>query len=169
MQALTSDDVQHTLSGLDATLQIRLFEQSTATSQMAADVIGCALGQIAKSLCLIVAGQPVLVVASGDQRLDDRRIATVLTVPRKQIHMASAEECLSIWGFLPGAVPPVGHRTRMTHTFLDNTLRRYDTLYAAGGSANAIFPITLRQLETITQGIWLDTARENLPVISSED
>jgi prolyl-tRNA editing enzyme YbaK/EbsC (Cys-tRNA(Pro) deacylase) len=67
MQPLTPEIVQAALAPLG--IAIRHFEQSTATSQMAADNIGCALGQIIKSLCFIAGDIPLLVLASGDQRI----------------------------------------------------------------------------------------------------
>ena len=72
MVSLTSDHVQKVLDTFNLGIQIRFFENSTATSQLAADEIGCELGQIAKSICFIVEDKPVVVIASGDQRVDDR-------------------------------------------------------------------------------------------------
>ncbi|MFQ3646778.1 MAG: YbaK/EbsC family protein [Anaerolineae bacterium] len=159
MEPLTTDHVQQALDARVSGVRIRIFEASTATSALAAAALGCALGQIAKSICFLVEDQPVLVVASGDQQVDDRKIAAALNVSRKRVKLAKAEECLRIWGFAPGGVPPLGHRTPMKHTFLDQMLRRYDVIYAAGGSADSIFPLTLAQLELVTGGQWLDTAR----------
>ncbi len=163
MEPLTTDHVQQALDAHVWDVRIRTFEESTATSALAAAVLGCALGQIAKSICFLVEEQPVLVVASGDQQVDDRKIAAALNVGRKRVKLAKADECLRVWGFLPGSVPPLGHRTPMKHTFLDQMLRRYDVIYAAGGSANSLFPLTLAQLEQATRGQWLDVARAPEP------
>jgi prolyl-tRNA editing enzyme YbaK/EbsC (Cys-tRNA(Pro) deacylase) len=163
LEPLTTDHVQQALDARLVGVRIRIFEESTATSALAAAALGCALGQIAKSICFLVEDQPVLVVASGDQQVDDRKIAAALNVSRKRVKLAKADECLRIWGFAPGGVPPVGHRTPMKHTFLDQMLRRYDVIYAAGGSADSIFPLTLDQLELVTGGQWLDTARAAEP------
>ena len=64
MEALTPEHVQTALHALNLSITIRFFPRSTATSQLAADAIGCAVGQIAKSLCFIVHDQPILVIAS---------------------------------------------------------------------------------------------------------
>lgn len=159
MEPLTPQHVQQALDELLGDVHILTFEQSTATSALAAAVMGCALGQIAKSICFLVEEKPVLVVASGDQQVDDRKIAAALGVGRKRVKLAKPDECLTIWGYLPGSVPPMAHRTPMAHTFLDVALRRFDTIYAAGGSANSMLPLTISQLEQITAGQWLDVAR----------
>ena len=159
MQPLTVADVQAALerSGLDT--QIQLFDNSTATSQMAADNIGCELGQIVKSLAFIVDGQPILVLASGDQRVDDRKIAELYGVSRKKVKIATPEECIAIYGYAPGGVPPLGHRTAGLPTYIDDSLQRYDQLYAAGGASNAIFPITMAHLLAVSAGRVIDVAR----------
>lgn len=157
---LTPEDVQAALRTQGLEIQIRLFDDSTATSQMAADNIGCELGQIAKSLCFIVDGRPILVVASGDQRVDDRKLAQMFEVGRKKVKTAKPEECLEIYGYAPGGVPPIGHRTSGLPIYLDESLKRYEQLYAAGGAHNAIFPITLAQLVRATGGTFADVRRD---------
>jgi prolyl-tRNA editing enzyme YbaK/EbsC (Cys-tRNA(Pro) deacylase) len=159
MQPLTTTDVQAALDQLGLGIQIRLFDSSTATSQQAADNIGCELGQIVKSLCFIIDGQPIVVLASGDQRVDDRKLADFYGVGRKKVKIASAEECVAIYGYEPGGVPPVGHRTPGLPIYIDDSLERYEMLYAAGGAHNAIFPITLQQLTDATGGKIADVKR----------
>lgn len=159
MQPLTTTDVQAALDQLGLGIQIRLFDSSTATSQQAADNIGCELGQIVKSLCFIIDGQPIVVLASGDQRVDDRKLAEFYGVGRKKVKIASAEECVAIYGYEPGGVPPVGHRTPGLPIYIDDSLQRYEMLYAAGGAHNAIFPITLAQLTAATDGTIADVKR----------
>ncbi len=159
MQALTPQDVQSVLSQFDSSIHIRFFEQTTATSQQAADQIGCALGQIVKSICFRVDGLPVVVLTSGDQRVDDRKLALRFAVGRKKVKAATAEECVAIWGYPPGSVPPVGYRSSGITTLIDDSLQRFEQLYAAGGAHNAIFPIQLRQLVLLTGGTIADVVR----------
>lgn len=151
MQPLTPADVQSALDRLNLGIQIRFFDTPTATSQQAADNIGCELGQIVKSICFLVGEQPVIILTSGDQKVDDRKLAEFYSVSRKKVKTADAEQLVEVWGYEPGSVPPFGHRTRIP-TFIDSTLRRFDQLYAAGGAHNAIFPITLPQLVAATGG-----------------
>jgi len=160
MEPLTPNDVQFALDSHRLGIQIRFFENSTATSQLAADNIGCELGQIAKSICFIVETKPVIVIASGDQRVDDRKLAGYFNISRKQIKLASPEECILYYGYAPGGVPPIGHRQPLRATLLDDSLQRYADVYPAGGSSNAIFKVTLEQLQQITSGEFVDIRRE---------
>ncbi len=160
MEPLTPDHVQAALDLLDQGIKIRFFENSTATSQLAADNIGCELGQIAKSLAFIIDGQPIVVIASGDQRVDDKKLAALYNVGRKKIRPATAEQCIEIYGYAPGGVPPLGYRTAGLPVHLDESLKRYDQIYAAGGASNAIFPVTLEQLPHISGGQFTDVKKE---------
>jgi prolyl-tRNA editing enzyme YbaK/EbsC (Cys-tRNA(Pro) deacylase) len=160
MQPLTPDDVQKALNDLKLNITIHTFDESTATAQLAADAIGCELGQIVKSLCFIINGEkPIIVLTSGDQLVDDRKIAALFNIGRKKVRMARADECLAIYGYPPGGVPPVGHRTPNLPIYVDTTLKRYETVYAAAGTANTIFPIGLAQLVTATGGAYADVVR----------
>jgi prolyl-tRNA editing enzyme YbaK/EbsC (Cys-tRNA(Pro) deacylase) len=163
MQPLTPDDVQAALDHYSFGIKIHFFETATATSQQAADNIGCELGQIVKSLCFIVADQPILVLTSGDQRADDRKLAELYGVGRKQVKIASPEECLSIYGYPPGSVPPVAHRTANLPIYIDDSFLRFKQLYAAGGAHNAIFPITLEQLKLMTGGTLANVKKQLNP------
>jgi prolyl-tRNA editing enzyme YbaK/EbsC (Cys-tRNA(Pro) deacylase) len=164
MQPQTPEDVQRALDRLVPGTQIRFFETTTATSQQAADNIGCELGQIVKSICFIISGtQPVIVLTSGDQRVDDRKIAGLMSVGRKQVKTATADECVNVFGYPPGSVPPLAHRAENIIYFIDDSLRRFDQLYAAGGAHNAIFPITLAELERATGGKVVDVVRTDSP------
>ena len=87
MEALTPDHVQTALNALNLGITIHFFPHSTATSPLAADAIGCEIGQIAKSLCFLVHDQPILVIAAGDQRIDDRKLATLLGVTVSYTHL----------------------------------------------------------------------------------
>lgn len=160
MESLTPADVQAALDAWNLGLRIRFFDNSTATSQLAADNIGCQLGQIAKSLAFIVDGTPILVVASGDQRVDERKIASRFNVGRKKVKFASPEQCVEIYGYAPGGMPPVGHRTKNLPVLLDDSFQRYEDIYPAGGANNAIFHLKLAQLAQITGGEFADVKRD---------
>ena len=161
MESLTPEHVQKSLDTFNFGIQIHFFENSTATSQLAADEIGCQLGQIAKSICFVVEDKPVVVIASGDQRVDDRKIAALLGVSRKQVKFATPEQCITLIGYAPGGVPPLAHRTQPRAVYLDDSLKRYQQIYPAGGASNAIFGVTLDQLATITGGTFADVRRES--------
>jgi prolyl-tRNA editing enzyme YbaK/EbsC (Cys-tRNA(Pro) deacylase) len=157
---MTPADVQSELDRLNTGIQIRFFENTTATSQQAADNVGCELGQIVKSLAFIIDGQPIVVLASGDQRVDDRKLAEMYNVGRKKVKIASPDECISIYGYAPGGVPPLPHRTAGLPIYMDDSLQRYEIVYAAGGAHNAIFEISLVRLVEITGAKFADVARK---------
>jgi prolyl-tRNA editing enzyme YbaK/EbsC (Cys-tRNA(Pro) deacylase) len=159
MQARTPDDVQAALDALELGIRVQHFDASTATSQEAADSIGTSLGSIAKSLCFVVDGQPVLVIASGDQRVDDRKLGALRGVSRKKVRIADAEATLEATGYAPGGVPPVGHVSPLP-VFIDQTLSRFDLVYAAAGSPHAIFPIPYQTLVEVTGGQVVDVVKE---------
>jgi prolyl-tRNA editing enzyme YbaK/EbsC (Cys-tRNA(Pro) deacylase) len=159
MQALTPDHVQTVLNAFLLGITIRLLPHSTATATLAAEAIGCEIGQIAKSLCFVVHDQPILVIVSGDQRVDERKLATLLGVTRKAVTFATPEQCVEHFGYAPGSVPPVGHRRKPHAVYLDDSLKRYTQIYPAGGASNAIFGVTLAQLAHISGGTFADVKR----------
>jgi len=161
MEPLTPEHVQAALDSYNLGIQIRFFDNSTATSQLAADNVGCELGQIAKSLAFIVDGTPIVVIASGDQRVDDKKLAALYNVGRKKVRAARPEQCIEIYGYAPGGVPPLAYRTPGLTVYLDDSLQRYQQIYAAGGAHNAIFPVTLAQLVQISGGQFADVKKES--------
>jgi len=157
---LTSADVQQTLLIFDPHINIVTFEDSTATSELAAAAIGCQVGQIAKSICLMVGKKPLVAITSGDRRVDDRKIATHFNVGRKRVRMATAEECVALFGYAPGGVPPIGHRDPAITKLLDATLEQHNIIYPAAGSANTVFAITPARLADLTGAAYVDFVRE---------
>ena len=135
-------------AGVDA----RVIELSVAarTAQQAADALGIEVGQIAKSLIFRAAGsgRAVLVVAAGDRRVSEARIAALLG---EAIERASPEFVREHSGFAIGGVAPVAHATPMT-TFIDASLRRFDIVWAAGGTPHCVFPISLDELVRVSAG-----------------
>jgi prolyl-tRNA editing enzyme YbaK/EbsC (Cys-tRNA(Pro) deacylase) len=160
MQTLTPGHVQSVLDRFDLGLTVLHYDDHTTTSEDAARVIGCELGQIAKSLCLTVGGEPALVVASGDQRIAEAKLAKHFGIGRKKIRIATPEQCVDIFGYAPGGVPPVGHRTAGIPIIVDQTLGRWDEIYAAAGTPHDNFALTFDQLVAITGGTVLDCVKD---------
>lgn len=135
-------------AGVDA----RVIELSDAarTAQQAADALGIEVGQIAKSLIFRAAGsgRAVLVIAAGDRRVSEARIAALLG---EAIERAKPEFVREHSGFAIGGVAPVAHATPMT-TFIDASLRRFDIVWAAGGTPHCVFPIRPDELVRISAG-----------------
>jgi len=135
-------------------LEIVFFEHSTHTAEDAARAVGAEIGQIVKSLIFVsedVDGlQPCLVLVSGANQVDLALLGAVLTVPR--IRRATAEEAHEITGFSIGGIPPFGHRQAI-RTVMDPDLTRYETVWAAAGTANAVFPLPPNTLRILTGAV----------------
>lgn len=134
-------------------LKVILFDSCTHTSEMAAETLGVKVGQIAKTLVFIADGNPVLIVACGDKRVDTKKMAKVLNV--KKVKFANAETVQELTGFAPGGVSPVGLLT-VIPIYLDASLFQYQTVYTAAGTANSSLPIDPNQLLAITSGTVID-------------
>ena len=160
MQVLGVSNVRQALRSLQLDIEVIEFASSTATSQQAALNIGCKLGQIVKSLGFMInKTTPTLVLTSGDQSIDERKLAALFAVGRKKVRMMTTEQCIALLGYAPGSVPPIGHRSGGFLIYLDQSLQRFETLYAAGGAANAIFPIGLTTLQYVTDGVFADLVK----------
>ena len=122
--------------GLDAT--VRELDDSTRTAEEAAAAAGVEVGQIVKSLVFIDAGNPVLCLCAGDRRVDTERLGA-------DVRQARGSEVREATGFAIGGVPPVGH-DRPIRTVIDSSLRRYDTVWCAGGTPHAVFPVETEAL-----------------------
>ncbi len=141
---------------LGGAFRVLEFDDSTHSSAEAAAAVGCAVAQIAKSMVFRAAdGQPVLVVASGANRVDDRKVAALLG---RKIKRADPDFVLLHTGFAVGGVPPIGHAIRPV-TFLDRDLERYQQIWAAAGSPNAVFALTPADLARLTGAEFVDVVR----------
>jgi len=143
--------VQSVLDALELGIQVRIFDASTSTAQEAADAIGCPLGAIIKSLCFLVDEQLVLVLAAGDRRVDTKVLRQIYGVSKRKCRIADPETVLRITGFAVGGVAPVGHLEPLT-TLIDDSLSRFEIVYAAAGTGNSIFCIPYATLIEVTAG-----------------
>ncbi|NNG04872.1 MAG: YbaK/EbsC family protein [Inquilinus sp.] len=153
---------QEALAELDeADRRIVTFDESTRTAADAAAAIGCTVAQIAKSLVFRTAesGRPVLVVASGANRVDEAKLQRVLA-PRlghEKIARADAGFVREKTGYAIGGVAPIGHAVPPT-VVIDAELFIHATIWAAAGAPNAVFELTPDALERLTGGILADIA-----------
>jgi prolyl-tRNA editing enzyme YbaK/EbsC (Cys-tRNA(Pro) deacylase) len=129
--------------GLD--VDVRTLDRSTATVQDAADAVGCAAGEIAKSLVFVADGDPVLCIASGAHRVDLDRLAGVLDVAA--VRQATPDEVRAATGFAVGGVPPFGHDIP---TVLDETLLTHGCVWAAAGDGHSLFSVDPQRLVDCT-------------------
>lgn len=127
---------------------------STRTAVEAAQAIGCTVEQIVKSLVFKgrQTDQPVLVVASGPNRVNTQTVAALLGEP---VDKPDADYVRARTGFVIGGVPPVGHSEPLA-TFIDQDLLQYDTIWAAAGTPRAVFELTPGDLVKMTGGQVID-------------
>lgn len=121
---------------------------STRTAKEAAQAIGCHVEEIAKSIVFIMqsTGEPVLIVASGTNRINEQTIAQEID---DTLGKATASFVKKKTGYSIGGVPPTGHSTPIL-TLLDEDLRKYETIWAAAGHAMAVFKTDFKELQEMT-------------------
>ena len=124
-----------------------LLPSAARTSQEAADALGIGVGQIAKSVVFRrrADGSAVLVVASGDRRVDEKKVAALVGA----VGRADAEFVKAATGFSIGGVSPVAHATTPV-MLIDRELFRFDEVWAAAGHPNGVFRLSPQQLEAMT-------------------
>jgi prolyl-tRNA editing enzyme YbaK/EbsC (Cys-tRNA(Pro) deacylase) len=141
-------------AGLD--ICIAVLEDSTRTARLAAEALGAELGSIVKSLIFLADGQPVLVLVAGDRQADPAKLKMLLGARR--VVIADAGRVEEATGFSIGGVPPVGHRRRLP-AWVDASLGRFETVYAAAGNPHAIFPVAFETLVQLTNGHVADVTK----------
>jgi prolyl-tRNA editing enzyme YbaK/EbsC (Cys-tRNA(Pro) deacylase) len=150
MKPATASSALKVQAVLGEGFEVLEFETSTRTAADAAAAIGCTVGQIAKSLIFRAtdSDRPVLAIASGSARVDEARLSALLG---EGISRADAAFVREQTGFAIGGVPPVGHR-REAVIFIDETLLDFETIWAAGGTPNAVFRLSPGDLVRLTGG-----------------
>lgn len=142
--------VQQALAGLGILAQVVELPQSTRSAAEAAQAIGCSVGQIAKSIVFRAkeSDRPVLVIASGRNRIDEGKIAALVSEP---VEKADAGFVRERTGFAIGGVPPAGH-LEMLPAFIDEDLLQYEEIWAAAGTPQAVFSLASANLVRVTGG-----------------
>lgn len=140
--------IQAALDALGLGRRVLELPVEARTSQQAADAVGVGVGQIAKSLVFTVDGRPVMVVASGVNRVDERKLAALAG---GRVQRADAATVRQATGFTIGGVPPLGHDTRLP-IWVDEDLLRHDLIYAAAGVPECVFALTPHDLLRATGG-----------------
>ncbi|MBX3196000.1 MAG: YbaK/EbsC family protein [Microbacteriaceae bacterium] len=130
------------VAGLGLHPEIREFDESTHTAAEAAAAIGCEVAAIVKSLVFEADGAPLLVLASGPNRVDTGALGSRLGA---SIGKADAATVKQATGYSIGGVPPLGHPTPL-RTILDETLLDLPVVWAAAGSPTAVFAIEPAEL-----------------------
>lgn len=130
-------------------IEVRELAESTKTAPMAAKAVGAPLGSIVKSLLFLADGRPILVLVAGDRRADLQKIAELIEA--QKVTIADAETVRHVTGYAIGGVPPIGHKEPLP-TLVDDSLLRYDLVYAAAGAPNAVFAIPTQALLDLVGG-----------------
>ena len=143
------------LKKFDANLNIILLDTSARTAMEAASSLGCEVGAIVKSLLFKTENTFTLNLVAGDRKASLNKIKKLLN--KKDVTMASAEDVKSITGYTIGGVSPIGHLNKID-ILIDNSLCRFDNLYAAAGHPNCVFKINFKDLQSITNGSIEDIA-----------
>lgn len=134
-----------------------MLEDSARTAQEAADALGIQVGQIAKSIIFrrLPDDVAVLVITSGDRRVDEKKVAPLVCAEGQELGRADAAFVKASTGFSIGGVAPVAHAGTVV-TLIDRDLQRFETIWAAAGHPHAVFQLTPSQLETLTNALVAD-------------
>jgi prolyl-tRNA editing enzyme YbaK/EbsC (Cys-tRNA(Pro) deacylase) len=145
----SAQNVQNILSQKGLVFEVIELSSSTRTAQDAANTIGCEIAQIVKSLLFRTksTSQPVLILASGINRVHEKTIEKMIL---EKITKADADFTREITGYAIGGIPPVGHKQKINHIFIDKDLLKFETLWAAAGTPNAVFRLRSSDLESLT-------------------
>ncbi len=136
--------------------RIQEFSVSSATVALAAEALGCAPQRIAKTMAFLVDGAAILIVAPGDVKVDNSKF-------KQQYHskakMLSPDELVEMVGHAMGGVCPFGVKEGVT-VYLDESLKRFETVFPACGSANSAIELTISELEQYSgYKCWVDVCK----------
>lgn len=136
--------------------RILVFEESSATVELAAQAVGTEPGKIAKSLTFKVEGAPIMVLCAGDKKIDNAKYKHRFHTKAK---MLTPEEVSSLVGHAIGGVCPFGVHEGVT-VFLDESLKAYEEVYPACGSGNSAVRLGIGELESLTNHPeWVDICK----------
>ena len=153
---MSVEKVRDYLAAYGAGDRIREFDVSSATVELAAQALSCEPCRIAKSLALMTPEGPVLVVAAGDAKIDNPKYKAQFAAKAK---MLSPEDTLALIGHAVGGVCPFAVNEGV-RVFLDESLKRFDTVFPACGSCNSAIELTLEELERFSDNEgWVDVCK----------
>ena len=138
---------QEALKRFDNSLNVQVLEKTARTAQDASLALGCEVGAIVKSLLFRAENSFVLCLVSGDKKCSLNKLKKI--TQKNDLCMASPEQVKTQTGYTIGGVSPVGLLNDI-EIFMDNSLERFNKLYAAAGHPNCIFEINFKKLNEIT-------------------
>ena len=141
--------VQKILTDFDPDKKVIVLDTSARTALEAASSLGCEIGAIVKSLLFKTENSFTLCLVAGDKKASLNKIKKTLNI--KDVSMASVDDVKNITGYTIGGVSPIGHLNKVD-VFIDNSLERFTSLFAAAGHPNCVFEINFTDLQKITNG-----------------
>mgnify|MGYP004732881925 FL=1 len=133
------------------------FEESTATVALAAEAVGVEPGRIAKTMSFLVGEEAILILIEGMARVDNKKFKNTFHVKAKMIPYDQVEEWI---GHAPGGVCPFGIKDGVK-VYLDESLKRFDTVYPAAGNDHSAVQLTIAELEQASGAAgWVDVCKE---------
>ena len=141
--------VEKFLKGFDQSLEVIVLENSARTAKDAAIALGCDVGAIIKSLLFKTDDDFVLCLVAGDKRCSLNKLKKIKN--KKDFCMASPEDVKTQTGYTIGGVSPIGHLKKI-EIIIDNSLERFNELFAAAGHPNCVFKINFKNIQKITNG-----------------
>ncbi|HWS50289.1 MAG TPA: YbaK/EbsC family protein [Microbacterium sp.] len=149
--------VREHLAAAGIATEVVVLPDSARTAAAAADAVGCDVGAIANSLVLTADGEPILVMTSGGHRVDFAVLGALIGA--EQLAMAPAALVREVTGQAIGGVAPVGHPEPL-RTFVDQSLRAHERIWAAAGTPHTVMPLTFEQLVRLTDGTVIRVAED---------
>lgn len=150
---MSYESVKQFFEDNNITNEIILFNESSATVDLAAKALGREPGEIAKSLAFkLKDGKYIIIVACGTARIDNRKFKETFHC---KAQMLSLEETLEATGHPVGGVCPFALPDGIV-VYLDESLKRYDEVFPAAGTCNSAVNFTVKDLEKTTKGIWIN-------------
>ena len=140
---------EKSLKDFDRFLEVIVLDKSARTAQDAATALGCNVGAIVKSLLFKTNDSFILCLVAGDKRASLNKIKKIIN--KKDVSMANPEDVKSQTGYTIGGVSPIGH-LKQIEIIIDNTLERFNELFAAAGHPNCVFKINFKNIKKITNG-----------------
>ena len=134
-------------------------EESSATVQLAAEALGVEPGMIAKTMSFLQGEKAVLILTEGTAKVDNHKYKDTFHVKAKMIPFGEVEEYI---GHAPGGVCPFGIKEGIT-VYLDESLKRFETVYPAAGNDHSAVRLTIAELEDVAGACgWIDVCKEIL-------
>jgi prolyl-tRNA editing enzyme YbaK/EbsC (Cys-tRNA(Pro) deacylase) len=144
--------VEAAIAALGLAGKIIELDVDARTSQQAADALGVAVGQIVKSLVFTVNGRPLMVLASGANRVDEAKLGRLA---EGKVRRADPDTVKQATGYTIGGVPPIGHVAPLP-IYIDRDLLQYELIFGAAGVPECVFPLTPDELVRGTGGRVID-------------